>query len=315
MSKAEEVEEVARHEEEGQQNFAELLGPNCVIKRVDKNQKVIGNAKPEEMQHVLMSRAATQKRLGACAEHVKNLSRKEKMHWALDLKDQANRCYATSNFEEAAQLYNDCLVALDFEGTEEENAEVATKLQLPICTNLAACLIEMGKYEECIDMCNIALSVEEAAPKALYRRGLARYRLGDYAKARPDLEAAQQAIADFQQAVRDKPREEVAAMNDLDRRVRHYLLDLRRFNAREKEKCQKIFNRKAEAKSLYDDRPDVKEEVPKVEIDDSDEAIEAKLRQFRGDFHCCCCRVAIESEISRLGVATVVSFTDPKGGQ
>ncbi|CAL1134315.1 unnamed protein product [Cladocopium goreaui] len=48
--------------------------------------------------------------------------------------------------------------------------------------------------------------------------------------------------------------------------------------------------RKAEAKSLYDDRPDVKEEVPKVEIDDSDEAIEAKLRQFRGDFHCCCCR-------------------------
>lgn len=288
----EEVEEVERsNDAEGQQSFAELLGPNCVIKRVDKNQKVIGNAKPEEMQHVLMSRAATQKRLGACAEHVKHLSRKEKMHWALDLKDQANRLYADSNFEEAAQLYNDCLVALDLEGTEEENAEVATKLQLPICTNLAACLIEMGKHVECIDMCNIALSVDATAPKALYRRGLARYRLGDYAAARPDLEAAQQAILEWNQGEHEHPRDEVASMNDLERRVRHYLADLRRFTLREKEKCQKIFNRKGnDAKGLYDDRPDFKEEVPKPQIDDSDAAIEAKLRELRGGASCCCCR-------------------------
>lgn len=43
---------------------------------------------------------------------------------------------------EAAQLYNDCLVALDFDDDEAQNLEARQKLQLPICTNLAACLIE-----------------------------------------------------------------------------------------------------------------------------------------------------------------------------
>ncbi|CAE7322261.1 unnamed protein product [Symbiodinium pilosum] len=45
---------------------------------------------------------------------------------------------------QAARLYNDCLVALDFDGKEHETAEVVAKLQLPVCTNLAACLIESG---------------------------------------------------------------------------------------------------------------------------------------------------------------------------
>ncbi|OLP95951.1 hypothetical protein AK812_SmicGene21891 [Symbiodinium microadriaticum] len=130
-------------------SFADILGPNCVIKRVDKDQKVIGHAEPDEMQQELVARAATQKRLGACAEHVHHLPRKEKLQWALDLKDKANECYVQSRFEEAARLYNDCLVALDFDGKEDETAEVVAKLQLPVCTNLAACLIEMGKYEEC----------------------------------------------------------------------------------------------------------------------------------------------------------------------
>ena len=38
-------------------------------------------------------------------------------------QEQANECYTSSRFEDAAQLYNDCLVALDFDGTEAENTE------------------------------------------------------------------------------------------------------------------------------------------------------------------------------------------------
>eukprot|EP00439_Symbiodinium_sp_Y106_P060100 s3923_g8.t2 len=147
-----ERDEEGLEDEEGEgcsQSFADILGPNCVIKRVDKDQKVIGHAAADEMQQELVARAATQKRLGACAEHVHHLPRKEKLQWALDLKDKANECYAQSRFEEAARLYNDCLVALDFDGKEDETAEVVAKLQLPVCTNLAACLIEMGKYGEC----------------------------------------------------------------------------------------------------------------------------------------------------------------------
>lgn len=43
-------------------NFADILGPECVIRRVDKDRNVIAAAKPEEMQRELMTRAHAQKK-------------------------------------------------------------------------------------------------------------------------------------------------------------------------------------------------------------------------------------------------------------
>ena len=63
-----------------------------------------------------------------------SMSDDDKLAWALDVKDKANELYATLKFDEAAKLYNDCLVAMDLEGTESQTAEVAQKLQLPVCT-------------------------------------------------------------------------------------------------------------------------------------------------------------------------------------
>jgi len=88
-----------------------------VIKRVDKDKNVLSTAQPEDMQEEMMTKAAAQKRLGACADHVQNMNRQEKLAWALDLKDRANELYFANSFEEASKLYNDCLVALDFDGT------------------------------------------------------------------------------------------------------------------------------------------------------------------------------------------------------
>eukprot|EP00930_Biecheleria_cincta_P007139 TRINITY_DN108293_c0_g1_i2.p1 TRINITY_DN108293_c0_g1~~TRINITY_DN108293_c0_g1_i2.p1 ORF type:complete len:312 (-),score=63.53 TRINITY_DN108293_c0_g1_i2:25-960(-) len=271
----------------GVPNFAELLGPHCVIKRVDKDQKVLGNVKAEEMQSEMMSRASTQKRLGACADHVKGMSRKDKLKWALDLKDVANKDFADCKFEEAARLYNDCLVALDLDGTESENEEVKNKLQLPVSTNLAACLVELGKYEGCIEMCNLALSVDGQAPKALYRRGLCHYRLGNHRLARPDFEAAMKAIA----AAREG-QDDATCLKDLERRVTHYLLNIRRHSEQEKSNAKRIFERKDNDSRLYDDRPGAREEPEeqRPEVDDSDEAIEAALSRARGDWNWSCCR-------------------------
>merc|ERR1712062_714598 len=98
--------------------------------------------------------------------------------------------YYANNFEDAAKLYNDCLCAMDLTGSAAENAEVAAKLQLPVCTNLAACMIELSRYHRCMEICNMALAVDPNCIKALYRRALALYRLNDYANARPDFEKA-----------------------------------------------------------------------------------------------------------------------------
>lgn len=288
-------------------NFAELLGPECVIKRVDKDQKVIGHAKPEDMQRELMTRASAQKRIGACAEHVKDMSRREKLEWALELKDRANEFYSVSKFEEAAKLYNDCLVAIDLEGCEEDVQEVKRKLQLPVCTNLAACMIEMGQYLPCVEVCDIALSVEPTSCKALYRRGLARYRLGDHCTARPDFEAALEAVraqrAEATASSGDAAQAdaEEKSLADLERRVVIYLSHIRRFSAQERTACKRMFEATAGeggGEGLYADRPGARAEVPEEAgpIDDSDEAIEAALRRARGSWSCCPCRRGAQKE-------------------
>jgi len=274
---------------EAETNFADLLGPDCVIRRVDKDRNVIGGAKPQEMQQELMTRASAQKRIGACAEHVAGMNRTDKMQWALDLKEKANEFYMARNFEEAAKLYNDCLVALDFEGSPEENATIAAKLQLPVCTNLAACMIEIGSYMRVVEICDLALSVDSGCPKALYRRGLARYRMGDHAQAFPDLEAALSQIHERRGvkmlASDDKEAAATRAiLDDLERRVHVYLTRIRQFGAQERARCQRMFDKS----TLYADRPDAGSASPEsLQVDDSDEAIDAALARRRTS--CCCC--------------------------
>jgi len=270
-------------------SFADILGPDCVIQRMDKDRKVQGTAKPDEMQHELMTRASTQKRIGACAEHVKNMSREEKLSWALELKDRANVFYTSCNFEEAAKLYNDCLVAMDFGDSEAEKREVQRKLQLPVCTNLAACMIEMGLYVRCIEMCDIALSIEPDSSKAVYRRGLAHYRLGDHESARPDLEKALRLIdAQASEMPEAGGEDDARSRDDLRRRVLAYLVHIRSFSQKERTACRRVFERVAD-EPLYADRANPSEEAP--QIDDSDEAIDAALQRIRrNDWRCCPCR-------------------------
>lgn len=262
--------------------WSDFLGPECVIKRMGADQKILGNANPEEMQREVMARAEAQKRMGACAEYVKDMSREEKLQWALEVKAEANQLYQANKFHEAAKMYNDCLVAMDLEGTAEQNAEVATKLQLPVCTNLAACMIETGSYRRCIEICNIALSVEPNSAKALYRRGLAFYRLNDFLSARPDFE---EALKSLSEQLESKPLE--ASLLDLEKRIVVYLNHIRRFRQKEKAACQRMFDA-----PLYADRPDAP--APGEVVDDSDEAIDAALGNLQGSWWCCSRRKAVQ---------------------
>lgn len=290
LEKAQAEAEAAAEAGEPMPSFRDLLGPGCVVKRVDKDQRVLCHAKPEEMQEELLTRAAAQKRIGACADYVKDMARSDKLQWALELKEQANEFYSASDFEEAARLYNDCLVALDLDGTEEENSEVANKLQLPVCTNLAACMIEMGRYARCVEICDIALSVDPCCAKALYRRGLARYRTGEHRLALPDLEAA---LAEIRRQRELGPAGEEGVRSDLERRILVYLGHIRRFSSQEKARCQRIFAE--ERQGLYADRP---EPGRHPTVDDSDEAIEAALAARRGTWCPCCRRSAGKAKTS-----------------
>ena len=162
------------------------MGQHCEIKRVDKNKKVIGEAKPEEFEQEV-NRA---QRMGTVAGGLKGLSRAEKMQWALDVKDQANEFYRERRFKEAATAYQDCLLGLDFGSNEEQANESKMKLQLPIVLNLAACFLEQGAYFQAAEVSKLATEVDPTHPKGWFRRGLAHWRLENAYDAKPHFEQA-----------------------------------------------------------------------------------------------------------------------------
>lgn len=250
------------------------------------------SAKPEEMQEEMMTKAAAQKRLGACADHVKDMPREDKLAWALEVKNRANSLYLANSFQDAAKLYNDCLVALDLDGTDAENREVQEKLQLPVCTNLAACMIEMNQCHRCIEICDMAIEVDELSAKANYRRGLAHYRLGNHKKARPSFEVALKSIEEKRKDLGTTEIDSDKSLADLKKRVVLYLSNIHTFNRNEKQACKRMFD--DEHTGLYEDRPaPLPEEEP---IDDSDEALEAAVARARGDWRCCPCRRRLKTK-------------------
>lgn len=288
------VEEVDREGEGGgDMSLTELLSQGgCTIKRVDKDKNVIGEVDHKTFTKEAESQAATQQRMGTIAEYLKDMAPEQKLEWALQLKDQANKEYFAKHFEEASKLYNDCLLAMDFGGSDEQKQIVKEKLQLPVCTNLASCMIELGNYPRCIDICNLALDVDPESVRALYRRGLSHYRLANHVSARKDLAHALKAIE------AQKPEaapEEQKSLEDLSRRITVYAAHIQKFAVKEKASCEKMFETPG---TLYKDRPDVKEgEDDDWEVDDSDEALEAALQKHQGwQWPCCRRRAKPESE-------------------
>lgn len=260
-----------------------ILGPDCVIKRISKDGKFIRGAQPEEMQKEMMSAAEMQQRMSACVEHVRGMNREQKLNWALKVKNDANRLYYKNEFDEAANLYNECLVALDFDGSEEDRAENNSKLLLPVCTNLAACMIEKGCYERCIEICNMALRADPTCVKALFRSGLSYYRLGDFDSARPKFVSAQREVL-VQRPLCTRGAEEIV-LDDLAKRIDVYLKCMRLQSKEEREQCMKMFEQ-----AIYQDMP-----LPgtytrgpcnnQPKIDDSDAMIDELLARHRG--RCC----------------------------
>jgi len=210
------------------------------------------------------------------AEEVQGKTRRDKMDWALQLKDHANSLYHNQKFREAAKVYTDCLVALDFGETEEESRETQVMLQLPVTTNLAACMIEQGSYARCIELCNIAVGIDPRCVRALYRRGVAHYRRHEHEEARADFESAQQSMKCFPAS----SGSEQTAYDDMDRRMTVYLNYIRRKKAEHKQMFAKAFQA-----SHYDDKPDWQQKMdPSPLPSDSDEDLEPPAA---GIFSCC----------------------------
>ncbi len=108
------------------------------------------------------------------------------------IKSSGNQFYKTGDISRAVRKYRKALkyVSLLRESigtTNEEQEEAIRALEVPLVLNVAAAAIKSCDYEEALKQCEKVIEILPENPKALFRRGQARFGLKDYDLALQDL--------------------------------------------------------------------------------------------------------------------------------
>ena len=111
------------------------------------------------------------------------MSLEEKLKKATELKEEGNTFFKTKSNEDAATKYREGLDVLKKSKQETD----AKPLLLSLNLNLAAALIKTETWSEVLKHANQALEFDKENLKALYRRGVARFRSGELQAAKEDL--------------------------------------------------------------------------------------------------------------------------------
>eukprot|EP00933_Yihiella_yeosuensis_P084929 TRINITY_DN99675_c0_g1_i1.p1 TRINITY_DN99675_c0_g1~~TRINITY_DN99675_c0_g1_i1.p1 ORF type:complete len:532 (-),score=151.91 TRINITY_DN99675_c0_g1_i1:73-1596(-) len=142
------------------------------------------------------------------------------------IKEEGNQLYAKGSWMDAVDKYeeaptliqycystdpgwrknqrgidDDVLVLVEDKGETEEDFARREKLRLQCCLNLAACKQKLGKLDEAIIACDVALQLDPNNVKALYRRAESRIRPTKATAYDHDL-----AIKDLTQAYKADPK-------------------------------------------------------------------------------------------------------------
>ncbi|CAD7930711.1 unnamed protein product [Amoebophrya sp. A25] len=247
--------------DDGNENLAEkfrnILGSQCQVKRVDKNRNVIGDASAEEMGQCMMN----EQRRKAMLAQVAGKSGSEIAEWIEKVKAKANELYYSRDFHNAMLLYVDCLAGVEELGNKRGSAtleEVTAEGELTACgdhrqedqhgnlqvlvtSNLAACMLELGRCENCIQLCTLALGVDPAHSKCLLRRGIAYYRLREPGLALEDLDKLHNS---FSSTSSSSSSPSSSCDETLQKKVQNYRNLCRRALKEEKACTRKMFNHK-----------------------------------------------------------------------
>ncbi|CEM03340.1 unnamed protein product [Vitrella brassicaformis CCMP3155] len=218
-------------------------GAQLEVKRVDKDRTIIGDSSADEMRDA----ALKQQRMEAVWRQIKDLGRSDKMKWASDKRHKANKLYQQQKFKQAIEEYSDCLLALDFGKSEAEARDCQEHLQLPVVTNLAACMLETNENRRCIALCDTALSIDPRCIKARFRRGVAHHRLCETDEAQQDFVETVRLVDGLEEA--QKAEE---SHLQLKKRASVYLDGIQRRKKVDKAMYSRMF---AKDKPLYPDKP------------------------------------------------------------
>ena len=110
---------------------------------------------------------------------------------AKDCKEHGNQSYKEKFYDRAANSYQEAIDAIENEyNFTAFEARDAKELRVLCHSNLAQCMINVGKYYLARKSCDAALEIDDEHSKTLYRRGLAHMNLSAYEAARKDFKCA-----------------------------------------------------------------------------------------------------------------------------
>ena len=110
---------------------------------------------------------------------------------AKDCKEHGNQSYQEKFYDRAANSYQEAIDAIENEyNFTAFEARDAKELRVVCHSNLAQCMINVGKYYLARKSCDAALEIDDEHSKTLYRRGLAHMNLSAYEAARKDFKCA-----------------------------------------------------------------------------------------------------------------------------
>eukprot|EP00980_Cylindrotheca_fusiformis_P014202 scaffold3736_cov103-Cylindrotheca_fusiformis.AAC.4 len=119
------------------------------------------------------------------------MTSEERLEYANKLKAEGTELFKKKNYSEASSKYQDAASYSVDEGISGDDIpEEERPLYISCWSNVAMCYINMKEWADATHACNNVLSIgseEKSNIKALYRRGLARMKLGMYKEAKMDL--------------------------------------------------------------------------------------------------------------------------------
>lgn len=112
-----------------------------------------------------------------------------------EVRQIGNSLYKEKNFDKASRKYSKALRYVEHlkdeaELEENEEQEIDKNQTLSLYLNLAACKLQLKKFEECVEDCDRALEIDEQNCKALFRKGQALVNMKDWEKATECLQKA-----------------------------------------------------------------------------------------------------------------------------
>jgi tetratricopeptide (TPR) repeat protein len=171
-------------------DFADVLSNmNDILKpvgaEVQMKRKNVKTGEAEECNQEEAVKITNFRIQAAAAQHaMKEMTYSERKEWLIEKKEEGNQYFQMKKYEKACEMYMQAISGLTTGDTEQEKEDAIQNIQVPLVNNLAACYVELGKFDKVAALSNEVLRLDPKNLKATLRMGHALLELREHQKSK-----------------------------------------------------------------------------------------------------------------------------------